>query len=161
MSRNTLRVASLAAVLTLSAACENSPSSPTVVVSVAPEMAAVEPGKTQVFAATVTGVANQAVSWSVREAGGGTITAAGLYTAPAALGTYHVVATSHVDRTSQGVAAVYVGGGGTCLLNTPQPSALPVAQVVALGTRRVGETVTFPVPAGTGSVTILQQGVEQ
>jgi hypothetical protein len=161
MSRTTLRVASLAAVLTVSAACHKGTSAPTVAVSVAPEVAAVDPGMTQAFVATVSGVTNQSVSWSVQEAGGGAITATGLYTAPTVLGTYHVVATSQVDRTAQGTATVYVGGVGGCLLNTPQPSALPTTQVIALGTHAVGETVTFPVAAGTGSVTILQQGVEQ
>ena len=161
MSRTILRTASLAAILSLSSACEKSASSPSVAVAVAPAIAAVDPGKTQAFVATVTGVANQSVSWSVQEAGGGTITAAGLYTAPAVHGTYHVVAASHVDRTQQATATVYVGGAGTCLLNTPQPSALPTAQVLALGTHAVGETVTFSIPPGTGSVTILQQGTEQ
>ena len=161
MSRTILRTASLAAILSLSSACEKSASSPSVAVAVAPAIAAVDPGKTQAFVATVTGVANQSVSWSVQEAGGGTITAAGLYTAPTVHGTYHVVAASHVDRTQQATATVYVGGAGTCLLNTPQPSALPTAQVLALGTHAVGETVTFSIPPGTGSVTILQQGTEQ
>jgi hypothetical protein len=160
MSRTTLRVASLAALVTLAAACEQAPPPPTIVVSVAPEVAAVDPGKTQPFVAIVSGIANQSVGWSVKEAGGGTITAAGLYTAPAASGTYHVVATSQVNRTIQGIATVDVGGSGTCRLNTPQPSALPAAQVISLGTHAVGETVTFAIPAGTGSVTILQQGVE-
>jgi hypothetical protein len=161
MSRTILRTASLAAILSLSSACGKSASSPPVAIAVAPQIAAVDPGKTQAFVATVTGVANQSVSWSVQEAGGGTITAAGLYTAPAVHGTYHVVATSHVDRTQQAAATVYVGGAGTCLLNTPQPSALHATQVLALGTHAVGETVTFPIPPGTGSVTILQQGTEQ
>ena len=161
MSRTTLRVASLAALVTLASACDQAPPPPTIVVTVAPEVAALDPGNTLAFVALVSGIANQGVVWSVTEAGGGTITAAGIYTAPAASGTYHVVATSQVNRTSQATATVYVGGSGTCLLNTPQPSALPAAQVLSLGTHAVGETVTFAVPAGTGSVTILQQGVEQ
>jgi hypothetical protein len=161
MSRTTLRVASLAALVTLASACDQAPPPPTIVVTVAPEVAAVDAGKTQLFVATVSGIANQAVVWSVTEAGGGAVTAAGIYTAPAASGTYHVVATSQVDRTRQGTATVYVGGVGTCLLNTPQPSALPATQVLSLGAHAVGETVSFTIPPGTGSVTILQQGVEQ
>jgi hypothetical protein len=46
------------------------------------------------------------------------------------------------------------------MLPTPQPSALPAAQVLELGVHVVNETVTFQVPAGTGSVTLLQQGAE-
>jgi hypothetical protein len=36
-------------------------------------------------------------------------------------------------------------------------AAVPGAQVVALGTHKVGDTLSFEVPAGTGSVTILHQ----
>ena len=45
----------------------------------------------------------------MQEPSGGTITSAGLYTAPPTSGTYHVVATSNVDRTSVGTATVHVG----------------------------------------------------
>jgi hypothetical protein len=38
-------------------------------------------------------VASAAVTWSVMEAGGGTIDAAGMYIAPDVPGTYHVLAT--------------------------------------------------------------------
>jgi hypothetical protein len=161
MSRTTLRAASLAALLTLASACEQGATGPTVTVSVSPEVVTLDTGGTQQFAATVAGIANQSVSWSVQEPSGGTITPGGLYTAPPASGTYHVLARSNVDRTSSGTATVLVSGGLTCLLNTPQPSALPVAQVLELGIHAVGETLTFSVPATTGSVTLLQQGTEQ
>ena len=161
MSRTTLRAASLAALLTLASACEQAAPDRTVTVTVSPATAAVNPGHDQLFSATVAGVANQSVSWSVQEPSGGTITSAGLYTAPPTSGIYHVLARSDVDRTVVGTATVEVGVTPVCVLNTPQPSALPAAQVLALGTHAVGETVTFTVPAATGSVTILQQGVEQ
>ena len=161
MSRTTLRAASLAALLTLASACEQAAPDRTVTVTVSPATAAVNPGHDQLFSATVAGVANQSVSWSVQEPSGGTITSAGLYTAPPTSGIYHVLARSDVDRTVVGTATVEVGVTPVCVLNTPQPSALPAPQVVALGTHAVGETVTFTVPAATGSVTILQQGVEQ
>ena len=55
-------------------------------------------GTTYGFSATVTGAAVTTVTWSVLEgAAGGAIDPAGLYTAPAAPGTYHVVATSTAD----------------------------------------------------------------
>ena len=135
--------------------------SPIIVVTVSPSTAAVPTGGTQAFTAAVTGTADPGVTWSVREASGGTVSSAGLYTAPLTPGTYHVVATSRVDTTSSGTATVEVSSLLTCLLNTPQPVALPAAQVISLGTRAVGETVTFTVPAASGSVTILQQGTEQ
>ncbi len=65
-------------------------------------------------------------------------------------------------------ASAACGGGSSppppppplCSLPTPQPSALPAAQVIELGSHAVGSTVTFSVPPGTGSVTILQQGTQ-
>ena len=40
-----------------------------------------------------------------------------------------------------------------------QPSSLPGAQVLSKGTHTVGEKITFDVPAGTGSVTLVEQAV--
>ncbi len=89
---------------------------PPVEVAITPTSATVPAGGTQAFTATVTGSANTAVTWSVQEgAAGGTITQAGLYTAPAIAGTYHVVATSQADPTKSAVATVTVP-------NTPPPS---------------------------------------
>jgi len=69
------------------------------------------PGETQLFTATVTGSSNTAVSWTVLEgAAGGTTSIDGLYTAPSALGTYHVVATSQADNTKNAMATVNVDG---------------------------------------------------
>ncbi len=61
-------------------------------VTVLPGAGDMEPGTTQQFTATVTGTAiAQTISWTVAEGGaGGSITSNGLYTAPAAMGTYHV-----------------------------------------------------------------------
>ncbi len=78
----------------------------TVDVAIEPGAATVTADTTQPFVATVTGVANTAVDWSVQEAGGGDITATGVYTAPFTPGTYHVVATSQAD--SCGTATVPV-----------------------------------------------------
>ncbi|MFT3914245.1 MAG: hypothetical protein QM704_09040 [Anaeromyxobacteraceae bacterium] len=74
--------------------------------------------KTVQFTATVTGATNKAVTWSVQEgATGGTVSAAGLYTAPDGAGTYHVIATAAADTTKKVTATVTVttqnrvGGG--------------------------------------------------
>jgi hypothetical protein len=48
------------------------------------------------------------VTWSVTESGGGSVTATGVYTAPATPGTYHVVATSDEDKTKTASAEVTV-----------------------------------------------------
>ncbi|MGE5048038.1 MAG: hypothetical protein ACM3PC_05695, partial [Deltaproteobacteria bacterium] len=82
-----------------------------VAVVVTPGNASVLTGRTLQFAATVTGTAagqSAAVTWSVREAGGGSVDSAGLYTAPATTGTYHVVATSVADPAQSDAATVQV-----------------------------------------------------
>ena len=81
---------------------------PTVVVAVSPATASLQTGQQQAFTATVTGTANTAVTWSVVEAGGGSVSGAGLYTAPGTVGTYHVRATSVADSTKSAQATVTV-----------------------------------------------------
>jgi hypothetical protein len=78
-------------------------------VSVAPASAPVCAGYQTVFAATVNGDHGLGVTWKVLEGdAGGTITNSGLYTAPAALGSYHLVASSveNPGKTVQAVAIV-------------------------------------------------------
>lgn len=61
------------------------------------------------FSAVVTGTIDTTVTWSIQEGPtGGSISASGLYTAPATAGTYRVVATSTADPTASGVATVTV-----------------------------------------------------
>jgi len=81
---------------------------PVVAVSVSPSSTTLDQGATQPFTATVTGSTNTALTWSVQESGGGTITNAGLYTAPNTAGTFHVVATSQADPSKSAVAIVTV-----------------------------------------------------
>ncbi|WP_309894817.1 hypothetical protein [Archangium sp.] len=67
-------------------------------VTAAPSVATVTLGRQQTFSASVSGSANQAVTWSV--SGGsnkGTITSDGTYTPPSSTGLYYVVATSVAD----------------------------------------------------------------
>ena len=85
--------------------------SPPITVAVSPSVAATLPSGTATFTATVSGTSggqSTAVNWSVQETGGGTISAAGVYTAPSTTGTYHVVATSVADATKSGTATVNV-----------------------------------------------------
>ncbi len=88
-----------------------------VLVAVSPSSAVVPPGASQKFQATVFGSSDTAVAWSVQESSGGSIGADGTYIAPAAAGSYHVVATSHADPTKSSAAPVSVtvpiGGDGT------------------------------------------------
>ena len=78
-------------------------------VTVSPETANLATLGTQQFTATVTGTSNTAVTWSVVEPGGGSITQSGLYTAPGTAGTYHVKATSKADVVKSDTATVTVG----------------------------------------------------
>jgi hypothetical protein len=79
-------------------------------VAIAPQSANIKVNTTQQFTATVRATLSTSVTWSVLEgAAGGTINAAGLYTAPAATGTYHVVAAAVADPTQTGRATVIVG----------------------------------------------------
>ena len=99
-------VATSAADATVSASAvvttEEAPvTSASVSVAISPSTATLLEGGSLSYSATVTGVANTAVTWSVQEgASRGTITSSGVYTAPThGLGTYHVVATSVADAT--------------------------------------------------------------
>ena len=65
------------------------------------------------------------MTWSVLEgATGGTITAAGFYTAPDHLGTYHVVASSTTDRSKTVTATVQVVKSGFTVAGAIQRSRL-------------------------------------
>ena len=106
-----------------------------VAVAVAPVTAALLAGAQQQFAAAVTGSSNTAVIWSVQESGGGTVSASGLYTAPATAGTFHVRATSVADPTKSASATVTV----TAVSVGISPTS---ASVVVGNTRQFTATVT-------------------
>ena len=79
-----------------------------IAVSVSPASASLGPSQSQQFTATVTGTANTAVTWSLNPAVG-TVSAAGLYTAPATVTvqqTVTVTATSVADPTKTASGAV-------------------------------------------------------
>jgi hypothetical protein len=84
------------------------PPPPPPVVTIAPSPAAVNSCKSLTFTATVTGATNTSVTWSVQEAAGGTISSAGVYTAPSTAGTYHVVATTVATPTTSASVPVTV-----------------------------------------------------
>lgn len=93
-------------------------------VSVDQTLASMSLGQSAQFTATVTGAANPAVTWSVSPAGQGTITAGGLYTAPASLSagfqSVTITATSVADPSQSSSVTVqldafhpiYVNAGG-------------------------------------------------
>jgi hypothetical protein len=100
-----------------------------VTVSVSPQSASVSAGATAQFTATVSGTTNTAVTWSVDNvnggnSGAGTISASGLYTAPAQAGSHTVRATSSQDSTKSASSTVTVS---TAVSPTVSPASATVA----------------------------------
>jgi hypothetical protein len=91
------------------AGCASNGTAQNITVMVSPAAASVLVGQSQPFSATVTGTSNMAVTWSVT--GGGTVTQAGLYTAPSTIPSpdqVKVIATSQANSSKSGSAAVTV-----------------------------------------------------
>jgi len=105
---------------------------PVVAVSVTPGSTSVFGYQTASFSATVTGTSNTAVTWSVAEAGGGTVSAAGVYTAPSADGTYHLVATSVASPVATASAAITVTTKVLSVAVTPASASVPAGGSVQL-----------------------------
>ena len=102
------------------------PATQVVALTITPAGASLWTGGTQDFQASVTWTTNQTVTWSVVETSGGTISTAGLYTAPATAGSFHVKAVSAVDLTKSAQAPVVVSiqpPAGACNGATLGPGA--------------------------------------
>jgi len=103
------------------------PPSPSIVVTVTPTTASVLLGNSQAFSANVINTANTNVTWSVNGVPGGnistgTISSAGLYTAPADLpspATVQVTATSQADSTKSATAQLNIASDITISLAPP------------------------------------------
>ena len=78
------------------------------IISISPGKASVRAGETIQFTAIVTGLKNEAINWS---ATGGVISNTGLYSAPAAAGSYVVKATAAGDASVSASALVTVTEG--------------------------------------------------
>ena len=113
-------------------------------VAVTPSSATLAVLNTQSFTATVTNTQNTAVSWLVNNIAGGnptfgTISSAGLYTAPAVIptpATVTVTAVSAADPTQSGSASVTIAPVSVAV--TPAIATLPV-----LGTQAFVATVLY------------------
>src|SRR3982751_4131406 len=77
-------------------------------VKVTPVTVTLDQAANQLFTATVTAITSPAVTWSVQEAGGGSVDAAGLYVSPRKAGVFHLVATSTASPSISGSATVTV-----------------------------------------------------
>jgi 6-phosphogluconolactonase len=126
-----------------------------VAVSIGPTIITLAESAQQQFSDTVTNGCGNGVTWKVKEgAAGGKITTAGLYTAPAAAGTFHVVVTSVADPTKSATATVTVTAAAADGKNL---SVSPRAAVVQPGGGvhfEASQSVTWSVAEGTtgGSV---------
>ena len=118
-----------------------------VAVSVSPASVAIEQGTTASFSATVTGSTNTAVTWSVVGTDSGTITSAGVYTAPKKAGTFTVKATSKADTTQAATAQVTVG-------------AVSISITPASATLEPGASTTFTATVTGSSNTDVKWSVE-
>jgi hypothetical protein len=113
-------------------------------ISMSPTTAQLAPGQHTQFTATVTGTTNKNVSWSMSSANCagsacGSLTQAGLYTAPSSIsGTLQITvkATSQADGTKTATAAVTVA---TPVIITVKPNS---AQVVINGQQQFAATAT-------------------
>jgi len=126
-------------------------------VAISPPTATVSAGSRQQFSATVSGTADAAVLWSVREgASGGSVDASGLYLAPSSAGTFHVVATSRADPSRSAAAVVTVTSSGPTyparLDMAAFDSTLSVGELsldaTGKGSRRIGK-LSLSASAGT------------
>jgi len=112
MRRMFLFLLELSLISLLAGCASTSPTTQNISLMVSPPAVSVGVGHSQTFTATVTGTANTAVSWSI--SGGatdGSITAAGVYTAPSVVPSpaqVTVTATSKADTSKFGSAAVTV-----------------------------------------------------
>lgn len=124
-------------------------------ITLSPATATVKTGATQQFTATVTGAANSAVTWSVNNIAGGnatmgTISATGLYTAPASVPTPNIVT---VMASTDGASAT-----ATVTISSPSGSrrlkwTVSGSVTSAVGSLSFGGTVTLPASGGSGSFT--------
>jgi hypothetical protein len=114
---------------------------PHVTVFVTPSTSSVFVGGSQNFSASVFGTSNTAVTWSVAEANGGTVSSTGNYTAPATAGTYHVVATSVANTADSASAPITV--------TVPQPVFTSTPPTAATQDQPYSYTLAATDPAGT------------
>ena len=120
-----------------------------VVVTIAPSSGAANACQSLTFTATVTGALDTAVTWSVQEgAAGGAITSGGVYTAPSAAGTYHVIAASQAAPSSSAIVPVVVTEKVLSVAVSPQVISIPAggsAQFTATVTTTCGTTTATKV----------------
>ncbi len=129
--------------------------------SVSPNPSTINPSATEQFTATLQGISNSAVTWSVDGVAGGnattgTISPAGLYTAPYAVGRHTISATSAADSSATVNASITVinfAPGAVLTFHNDDARDGAYTQEVQLTPRNVnsnqfGKLLSYPVDAG-------------
>ena len=127
-----------------------------IVITVAPTSATLSATQTQQFTATVTNSNNTSVTWSLSPAGIGTISTAGLYTAPPTVASQQsvtVIAASQADTTKTASATVTLLPSATISI-TPQTVSLSASQTQQFAATLPNNTsVTWSIyPVGAGTI---------
>jgi len=149
-------------IILISSGCgggSTAPPATVITVTVSAPQSTVAVSKTVTFTATVTGTTNTAVTWSASGgASNGTISSAGVYTAPATVpnpAKVTVIATSQADPTKSGSATVTVVSSATGIVVSVQPVSASVSdfrtqQFTAAVNGTTNTAVTWQVNGATG-----------
>lgn len=137
MNRSACLPVALSCALSLACAGNGRSSSAPVLtdLSISPTTANLLVHQTLPFGASAAGTGSPAVTWSVQEDAGGTITS-GVYQAPWMVGTYHVTATSVADPTKTATATITVTAATAFLETLPGGTSTPWSLTPVLETLR-------------------------
>lgn len=131
-------------------------------VAISPKATSVAAGGTVTFTAAVTGLASSAVTWKVQETSGcGSVSSAGVYTAPAAAATCHVVVTSAADTSRTDVATVTVIAP-VAISISPTTGTVDACKTLQLGATVTGSSdtaVVWTVAEGAAGGTVSTSGL--
>ena len=133
------------------------PPPPAITVTVSPATPQLSAAQTQQFTAAVSNTSNTAVTWSIPSGAAGSISAAGLYTAPSSVAsqtTITVTATSAADTSKTGTATITLLADAVAV--TPSAAnAYPggTVQFSATVNGTASTAVTWSIPSGAaGSI---------
>jgi uncharacterized protein YjdB len=136
---------------------------PPVSVTIAPRTPSVTVGGTITFTATVANATDTRVTWSVLGTACGSITAAGVYTPPAAAATCSVRGTSVADPSKSDTATVTVTAPLPVVVTvSPSPGAVDACktlQLTATVTNTTNRSVTWSIQEGAAGGSVSTSGV--